>query len=313
MNKKRKIFIELPTWIGDCIMATPSIENISKNYGNPEITFAGPVNSLDLMRHHPNVHDTVVLKKKFSDINEIRKYQENFDLFFSFRGSIRSNLLKFFVLSDEKFQFNKGKYNVGHQVEKYNNFINDSLNINSKPGGLKIYKNPNLDYHDYARPTVGINPGASYGSAKRWSPKKFSEVALMLSPNYDIVIFGGPKEIDIASDIESELTRIGVSNFQNFAGKIGIDELVHAIAKLDLFITGDSGPMHIAAAFKIPTVSIFGPTKDNETSQWMNPKSAIVKKDLDCQPCMKRTCPLGHHNCMSQINAKDVFSATKFL
>jgi heptosyltransferase-2 len=69
--------------------------------------------------------------------------------------------------------------------------------------------------------------------------------------------------------------------------------------------------MHVAAAFQIPTVAIFGPTKDNEISQWMNEKSAIVKKNLECQPCMKRTCPLRHHNCMKLINAVDVLRSVK--
>ena len=67
--------------------------------------------------------------------------------------------------------------------------------------------------------------------------------------------------------------------------------------------------MHVAAAFEVPTVAIFGPTKDDETSQWMNEKSLIVKKNLDCQPCMKRTCPLGHHDCMNLIKAIDVSKA----
>ena len=82
---------------------------------------------------------------------------------------------------------------------------------------------------------------------------------------------------------------------------------------LYLFITGDSGPMHLAAAFQVPTVAIFGPTKDNETSQWMNEKSTIVKMHLECQPCMKRTCPLKHHNCMRQVQASDVIGAVNRL
>jgi heptosyltransferase-2 len=71
--------------------------------------------------------------------------------------------------------------------------------------------------------------------------------------------------------------------------------------------------MHVAAAFEVPTVAIFGPTKDDETSQWMNEKSLIVKKNLDCQPCMKRTCPLGHHDCMKLIKAVDVLDSVKSL
>ena len=69
--------------------------------------------------------------------------------------------------------------------------------------------------------------------------------------------------------------------------------------------------MHLAAAYQIPTVAIFGPTNDKETSQWMNEKSIIVKKNLECQPCMKRICPLKHHNCMSLLKAEEVLEAVK--
>ena len=158
---------------------------------------------------------------------------------------------------------------------------------------------------------MGINPGASYGSAKRWYPKEFADVAIDLSNQYDIIIFGGPDEKDIANDIEKYLIEKGVDNYKNLAAKITINELINQISNLDLFITGDSGPMHLAAAFQIPTVAIFGPTKDNETSQWMNEKSMIVKKNLECQPCMKRTCPLKHHNCMKMVVASDVLRAVK--
>ena len=83
------------------------------------------------------------------------------------------------------------------------------------------------------------------------------------------------------------------------------------IANLDLFITGDSGPMHLAAAYQIPTVTIFGPTNAIETSQWMNEKSTVVRKNLECQPCMKRVCPLKHHNCMKLIRPSEVLKEVK--
>ena len=93
--------------------------------------------------------------------------------------------------------------------------------------------------------------------------------------------------------------------------KTSISELLSIIKNLDLLVTGDSGPMHIAAAFQIPTVSIFGPTKDEETRQWMNDKSIVVKKNLECQPCMRRVCPLNHHNCMKLIKSSEVLGAIK--
>ena len=130
-----------------------------------------------------------------------------------------------------------------------------------------------LHTNNSSLPLCGINPGASYGSAKRWYPQEFAKVARELSGEYDVIIFGGPGETDIAGDIEQALIDSGVINYKNLAGDTTITELINKIASLDLFITGDSGPMHVAAAFQVPTVAIFGPTKDRETSQWMNKKN----------------------------------------
>lgn len=307
-----RILIELPTWLGDCVMATPAIENIANFYNDVEITFIGSFVSIEAMKYHPKVVKTVVLDKKYGVLYKTAKGLGKFDAFFSFRSSIRSKFLKFSISAKNKYQFDKNKYINCHQVKKYNDFVNDSLKSNFTAGKLVLHNNHSkLNIKHSSLPSLGINPGASYGSAKRWYPQEFAKVAEELSSQYDIVIFGGPGEKDIAMDIEQSLIEKGVDNYQNLAGSTTIPELIDHISKLDLFITGDSGPMHVAAAFQVPTVAIFGPTKDNETSQWMNEKSIIVKKNLDCQPCMKRTCPLQHHDCMNLIKAVDVLSAVK--
>ena len=309
-----KVLIELPTWLGDCVMATPAIENIVNCYNDVQITFIGSFVSIEAMKNHPKSVKTVVLDKKYSALCKTAKNLGKFDAFFSFRSSFRTKFLKFFILAKNKYQFDKNKYINCHQVRKYNNFANDSLGVNTKPRKLVLHTSHlKLNIKHSLLPLLGINPGASYGSAKRWYPQEFAKVASELSNQYDIVIFGGPGEKDIAMDIEKSLIEKGVDNYHNLAGETTIPDLINHISKLDLFITGDSGPMHIAAAFQVPTVAIFGPTKDDETSQWMNEKSIIVKKNLDCQPCMKRTCPLGHHDCMNLIKAVDVLQSIKNL
>jgi heptosyltransferase-2 len=305
-----KILIELPTWLGDCVMATPAIENIVNFDNDVQITFVGSFVTVEAMKSHSKVVKTVALDKKYSALYKTAKSLGNFDVFFSFRSSTRSKFLKFCISAKNKYQFDKNKYQHRHQVEKYNDFINDSLNINFPAGKLLL---STINSQSSTQKTVGINPGASYGSAKRWYPEEFAKVASELSDQYDIVIFGGPDEQDIALDIEKLLIKKDVKNYKNLAGKTTIPELINHISNLDLFITGDSGPMHVAATFEVPTVAIFGPTKDDETSQWMNEKSLIVKKNLDCQPCMKRTCPLGHHDCMKLIKAVDVLDSVKSL
>ena len=305
-----KILIELPTWLGDCVMATPAIENIVNFYNEVEITFIGSFVSIEALKNHPKAIKTSVLDKKYTSLYKISRDLGNFDAFFSFRSSIRSKFLKFLISAKKKYQFDKIKYQNRHQVEKYNDFVNNSLNTNFPAEKLVLHtNNSKLNIKNSSLPLLGINPGASYGSAKRWYPQEFAKVAKELSSKYDIIIFGGPSETDIAGDIEQALIDSSVKNYKNLAGNTTITELINKIASLDLFITGDSGPMHIAAAFQIPTVAIFGPTKDKETSQWMNKKSIIVKKNLDCQPCMKRICPLQHHNCMNLIKAVDVLNA----
>ncbi len=305
-----KVLIELPTWLGDCIMATPAIENIVNFYNDVEIIFIGSFVSIEAMKNHPQVVKTAVLDKKYGALYKTAKDLGKFDAFFSFRSSLRSKFMKFFISSENKYQFDKNKYINCHQVKKYNDFVNDSLNTDFSAGKLVLrVKHSKLSIKNSSFPLLGINPGASYGSAKRWYPQEFAKVASELSSQYDIVIFGGPGEKDIATDIERSLIEEGVNNYQNLAGDTTIPELIEQISSLDLFITGDSGPMHVAAAFQVPTVAIFGPTKDDETSQWMNEKSIIVKKNLDCQPCMKRTCPLQHHDCMNLIKAIDVLKA----
>jgi len=301
-----KILIELPTWLGDATMASPAIENLLRYYENSEITLLGSPISIEILKNHPQVKRTELLVKGYKSIYKNSRRLGRFDAFFSFRSSFRSKYLKILIKSNNKFQFNPKRYLGPHLVQKYNSFINESLNTDFKAGKLKL----NLESNSIdSAQLVGINPGASYGESKRWYPKEFAKVAIQLSKSYDVLIFGGDNEKKIANDIEEILVNNGVKNYQNLAGKTSILELANLISSLDLFITGDSGPMHLAANFQIPTISIFGPTKASETSQWMNKSSIILKKNLDCQPCMKRECPLKHHNCMKLINAQEVLKA----
>jgi len=299
-----RILIELPTWLGDAVMTTPAIENLVNFQNEVEITLIGSFISIEALKNRPKVVKTLVLDKKDSSLIKKSRELGHFDVFFSFRSSFRSKFMKLLISANNKHQFSKTKYQNRHQVEKYNDFINESLNTNFPAGKLVLPTINSTISTD--KSSLGINPGASYGSAKRWYPQEFSQVASELSSEYNIVIFGGPDELDIAKDIEKSLIEKGVINYQNLAGKTTVAELIDQISSLDLFITGDSGPMHVAAAFQVPTLAIFGPTRDDETSQWMNEKSIIVKKNLDCQPCMQRTCPLKHHNCMKLIKADDV-------
>ena len=290
-------------------MATPAIENLIKTYPDAQITLLGSFVSTQAFQGYPNikrviVDDTKKSGNRYKNLISLAKSIGRVDLAISFRRSISSKFMMFFIKAKKKFNYRRLTKKEIHLCIRYNDFVNKVLNLKNEVGDLKLYSK----HFNYGKPTLGINPGATYGSAKRWYPEEFAKIAIEMSKKYDIVIFGGPAETNIAKDIENELVSKGITNYQNLAGKTTIPELIEKIAGLDLFITNDSGPMHIAAAYKVKTIAIFGPTKFTETNQWNNPNGEIVTKNLDCAPCMKRVCPLKHHNCMKNITAADVLN-----
>lgn len=292
------ILIELPTWLGDTVMATPSIEALVKKYPHAKITFFGSLVSTEALKAHPNSLHIVLDESKEKSQRALWLYKTaknlgSFDLAVSFRSSLASKLFLWFLNAKKKIGYKKNRYS-GHQVQKY------AKTLHVEPQDLKLYHLP----FSFSRPTLGLNPGATYGSAKRWYPSEFAKVANHFGKTYDIVIFGGPNEVEIANEVEKLID----TKITNLAGKTDITTLIEKIAGLSLFITNDSGPMHIASAYKVPTVALFGPTKHDETSGWNNPNGYIISHNLDCAPCMKRVCPLKTHECMKSIKADEVIN-----
>jgi heptosyltransferase-2 len=150
---------------------------------------------------------------------------------------------------------------------------------------------------------VGVNPGAYFGSAKRWLSDRFAELLdrLIERENTEVVIFGASNELQIAQAIQSHMR---CQPFI-FSGKTSLAELIAMISVCDLFITNDSGPMHLAAALCVPTLAIFGPTDETATGP-MSPTAVLVKKKVECSPCLLRECPIDHR-CMTRISVDEVY------
>ncbi len=317
-----KILIILPNWLGDALMTTPAIELLCKYYPQATLTFVGSFVSIEALKYHPRCEKAVIDETKKASCRTLATYKlakelGTFDLAISFRNQLHASLLlrltntvvciarrswhTLFLLSHAPSISTKQ-----HLVVQYVKLALTNVDdFDGEIGGLKLYIEPKK----FSRPTLGINAGATYGSAKRWAPERFAAVAREFSAMFDILIFGGPNEVEMANEIERNL---GVPCI-NLAGKTTISELCANIGGCSLFITNDSGPMHIAAAYNVATVAIFGPTKHTETSPWKNNKSIIVRHEMKCSPCMKRVCPLGHHECMKSITASEVIDAVKKL
>ena len=291
-------------------MASPAIENIILSYPGAEVNFIGTESSLGIYKNHPSCNKTFLVNKNYFELYHLSKKIKKVDIFFTFRSSLRSKIFSLFIGADFRFLFSKKKYIKGHQVEKYNDFVNQSLGINLEASQLIVHKSQQEIYRKkFFKKTIGLNPGASYGDAKCWPLSHYIELSVKISNDYEIVLLGSANEARLTRKIQNGAIENNVKQIHDFAGRTSINDLINIVSELDILITGDSGTMHLAAAFNIPTIAIFGPTDSSSTSQWKNKNSVILSRNLECQPCMKRSCPLLHHNCMKSINPDEVIDA----
>jgi heptosyltransferase-2 len=152
-------------------------------------------------------------------------------------------------------------------------------------------------------PIVGVSPGASYGPAKRWAPESFAYVLdeYSLKRGAEVLIFGAEADMEDADRLSEALT----VKHHNLAAKTNLREFMALASKLSLFLTNDSGPMHIGAALGVPTLAIFGSTSAEFTGP-LGKRVKVVKVDKDCAPCFERLCPDGHYECLTNIDPKRV-------
>jgi heptosyltransferase-2 len=154
-------------------------------------------------------------------------------------------------------------------------------------------------------PVIGLSPGAAYGTAKRWLPDRFAEAAARVAFSIDasVAVFGSASERPLCETVAQAISAAGRPVF-NLAGRSTLKEFIDLAAACRLYLTNDSGAMHIASALGVPTVAIFGATDDTTTGP-TGPLARIVREPVDCSPCLLRECPIDHR-CMIRISADRV-------
>ena len=156
---------------------------------------------------------------------------------------------------------------------------------------------------------VGIGAGASFGTAKRWPADRFAELALRLNRKLGAatIFFGSTQE---ALLVNSLISKAGDAAF-SLAGKTSLREFIRLVPGCDLYVTNDTGTMHIAAALGVPTLAIFGPTDEHGTRP-LGPFVHVMTGTAPCRPCKLRHCPIDHR-CMTSISVDAVFQAAQLL
>ena len=156
-------------------------------------------------------------------------------------------------------------------------------------------------------PWIGVSPGAAFGGAKRWLPERFAAAAERLAQERDarIAIFGSPAEAPLCEALAAAAGPRAVS----LAGQTSLEQFIELAATCELYLSNDSGPMHVASALGVPTVAVFGAT-DHEATGPAGSGSRIVRRPVECSPCLLRECPIDHR-CMTGVGVADVVEAAQ--
>lgn len=156
-------------------------------------------------------------------------------------------------------------------------------------------------------PLVGLFPGAEFGASKRWPWERFAALATELRrrrPGIQQLVVAGPKEVWTAVRVHEESGHL----LPVIGPDLDLGQLAGLLSHLDLLVTNDSGPMHLAAALGVPCVALFGPTDPRRTAP-AGEGHRVLSTDRWCSPCFRRRCPLLHHRCLRDLGVDQVAAA----
>lgn len=330
----KNIIVRMPNWVGDLVMATPLIEDLKIKYPKAQITAMCQSPLGQLLEKDPYIDEIFSFKKvrglSRRDVkrNIIEKLSVGkYDLgilatnsfssaWWFWQGRVRerigfkANLRSLFLTNGLDFPKNKDKE---HLVKIYKHLLLP-CGIALSRTAPKLYLDQDEISHAYdilgkydissGHTVIGINPGASYGSAKCWIPQRFYEVAKKLvetSSNVRVVFFGDEASSQLVKTICSDLPKEVI----NLAGLTSLRELMGLIKICHVFLTNDSGPMHIADALDVPLVALFGSTNNISTGPYK--KGIVIHKHVQCSPCYQRVCPIDLR-CMKNIQSEEVYN-----
>jgi heptosyltransferase I len=343
-KKPEKILIIRLSAIGDVVHVLPALRLLRSNFPESKIAWLVEDKASDILTGHPDIDDVIIFPRKkwqrtilkinktlntLSDIISFYKRLrgEHYDLIIDFQGNLKSGIMNLITGSGKKVGFGKGyckelnylttQYQAFppekkmHRIDK-NLFLLKELGIENgfQRPKLPVF-NPDRKYIskfittgiNSSLPIIIIHPGTSkFGSYKQWPPLNYALLADMILDTYEanVVFTWGPYEFGAVKEIVEKMKHKAIPACETRS----IKQLIELIKRASLFIGGDTGPLHIASILDIPVVGIYGP-KDPEIYGPYNGKAIVIKKDVPCSPCRKRTC--GDTICMSSILPEDVF------
>ena len=330
----KNIIVRMPNWIGDLVMATPILTDLRFAFPDASITAMVYEKIGPLIEADPAIDELFLFSRAKGMIRRIRQRNiveklrdGNYDLGLLLTNSFSSawrfwqggvkNKVGFSgdgrsFLLDQAVPFPKER-KTQHLVLTYKALLKHIgiprsetaprlfLKKDEKEGAWDFVKR--FDIPAEAK-LIGINPGAAYGSAKCWLPERFREVAKRLideDPSHFVLFFGDLSHKQLINEICTGLPARAV----NLAGQTDLRLLLALISICSVFLTNDSGPMHIADSLAIHLVALFGSTDPIATGPYRH-SQAVMQKKVPCSPCFRRVCPIDFP-CMKGLTVEDVF------
>jgi len=333
-EKISEVLIRGTNWIGDVVMTFPAIAAVRETLPRARITVLVKPWVADLVRMHPAVDEVMVYERPgrhegigglWNLARELRA--RRFDAAILLQNAIEAAIIarlagipvragystdaRGFLLTHPVTR--SGEIKKVHQTLYYLEML-EALGFRSSDRSARIVPaeqdretaRRRLGEYGIAgrRPIVGVAPGAAYGPAKRWFPERFAAVADRLIGTFScpVLLFGGAGDRESTEAVQAAAQKA----FIDIAGRTTLSETIALIACCDLFITNDSGLMHVAGALGVPTVAIFGSTNPVTTSP-PGERSVIVRRAVDCSPCLKPECPTDF-KCMDLVSVDQVYN-----
>lgn len=338
-RKIKKIGIFQTSFIGDSVLTTPLIQKTAKLFPDAKIVVITRPQTEDIFRPMKEV-DQIILndKKGWNRIFGVWKTakaikEAGIDILLVPHRSFRSALIAWlsrvpirigFTSSEGWFFYTKtipfnwmihdAERNLSllHGIVK-ENFKAEKLNMRYAPSAEENVARLMKDFNLEGKTLVGIHPGSAWPT-KCWPFENFVELVSRIEKELHlqtVIVGGGQKDADLGE----KLCQLSKGHCANLCGKTSLADLMALMRHFKLFITNDSGPMHIATAFGVPTLAIFGPTtKELGFFPYGQGHRVLEVKGLDCRPCALhggKKCPKGHFKCMRDITVSDVFENVK--
>lgn len=332
-----KILIRATNWIGDAVMSLPALRAIRARYPDAHIAILARPWVADIYAREPFCDRLIPyvaargardFAAKWRIAQSLRR--ENYDSVILLQNAFEAALIARLAGIPERIGYDRDARGwlltrpiavpkegeiPPHERFYYLELLRRAGIVEQLPDSVEIRLEgagaareaglAHFEAEGMTAPMIGVSPGAAYGSAKRWLPERFAEAAAEIADAIEasVAIFGSKEERELCQSVAADLTSRGVA-VRNFAGETSLSQFIDLSAACRVFLSNDSGAMHIASALGVPTVAIFGAT-NHVTTGPTGEHARVVREAVECSPCLLRECPIDHR-CMTRVPASRV-------